>query len=186
MESADDVTLLLQRWQQGDPKSLDQLLPLVYADLRGLAAKSLRQNLGHETLQPTALINEVFLRLLNAAHLEITDRSHLFSMAARLMRQVLVDRARAQQRTKRGGGEWLKLDFAEAWDLPSEDASGLIAMHEALEQLAHLDVRMAEIVELRYFAGLAVTEVATLLGVEERTVYRQWAMARSWLRQRMS
>lgn len=185
MAAANDVTQLLRKWQEGDLKSLDQLLPLVYADLRYLAAQSLRNNSGHATLQPTALVNEVFVRLLGAGKLDITNRFHLFATAAQLMRQVLIDRARAHQRAKRGGGALVRLEFDDLLDFPVEESSSLIAMHEALEQLEALDPRMAQIVELRYFAGLSVAEVAVMLEVQERTVYRQWAMARAWLRQRM-
>lgn len=179
------VTQLLRQWQQGDAASLDQLLPLVYDELRRIAAHELRSNRGHETLQPTALINDVFVRLLGTAKLDISNRKHLFTTAAKLMRQVLIDRARAQLREKRGGGQWQRADFIEAMALPIEHDSNLPALDDALQVLAALDARMAEIVELRYFVGLEVSEVAALIGVEERTVYRDWAMARAWLRQQL-
>lgn len=180
-----DVTQLLRQWQAGDAASLDGLLPMVYADLRRIAAHELRTNRGHDTLQPTALVNEVFARLLGTERLDITDRKHLFTTAARLMRQTLIDRARAQQREKRGGGAWQRVDFAEAVALPIDADTNLPALDQALTQLAVLDPRMAQIVELRYFTGLEVGEVAVLLEVDERTVYRDWAMARAWLRQRL-
>lgn len=184
-ESAGDITQLLRRWHAGETESLDALLPKVYAELRQLAAHELRGHRNHDTLQPTALVNEVFARLLGAEKVDISNRKHLFTTAAKLMRQTLVDRARAQQREKRGGGHWQRVDFIEALALPIEQDTQLPALDEALQALAELDPRMAQIVELRYFVGLEVAEVAHLLEVDERTVYRDWAMARAWLRQRM-
>ncbi|MBL8300232.1 MAG: sigma-70 family RNA polymerase sigma factor [Rhodanobacteraceae bacterium] len=179
------VTQQLRQWQQGDEGALDALLPLVYEDLRRIAAHELRSHRGHETLQPTALINDVFVRLLGASSLDISNRKHLYTTAAKLMRQILIDRARAQSRDKRGGGQWQRVDFIEAMALPIEQDTHLPALDEALTALAALDARMAEIVELRYFVGLEVVEVANLLGVDERTVYRDWAMARAWLRHQL-
>jgi len=180
-----EITQLLRRWHDGDAEALDDLLPQVYAELRQLAAHALRGQAQHETLQPTALINEVFARLLGASAVNIADRKHLFVTAAKLMRQTLIDRARAKGREKRGGGAWQRVDFVEAMALPIEQDTHLPALAEALDALALLDPRMAQIVELRYFVGLEVSEVATLLEVDERTVYRDWAMARAWLRQRL-
>jgi RNA polymerase sigma factor (TIGR02999 family) len=180
-----DITQLLRRWQEGDAEALDELLPQVYGELRLLAAHALRGQQHHDTLQPTALVNEVFARLLGAARLDIGSRKHLFTTAAKLMRQTLIDRARARQREKRGGGHWQRVDFVEALALPIEPDTQLPALGEALDALALLDPRMAQIVELRYFVGLEVREVAALLEVDERTVYRDWAMARAWLRQRL-
>ena len=186
MERIDtEVTRLLRQWQGGDETSLDALLPHVYDELRRLAAHELRGQHGHDTLQPTALVHDVFVRLLGAARLDISNRKHLFATAAKLMRQVLIDRARAQLREKRGGGHWQRADLVEAIGLPIEENTSLPALDEALRALEALDPRMAQIVELRYFAGLEVSEVAHLLDVDERTVYRDWAMARAWLRERM-
>lgn len=180
-----DVTQLLQHWQGGDADALHRLLPLVYDELRRIAAYELRANRGHDTLQPTALLNDVFVRLLGAVSLDISNRKHLFTTAARVMRQLLIDRARAQQRNKRGGGQWQRVDFIEAMALPMDANTRLPELDEALTALAALDPRMAQVVELRYFVGLEVTEVAQLLELDERTVYRDWAMARAWLRERM-
>ncbi len=182
---AGDVTGWLKRWSEGDSDSLERLLPFVYSDLRRIAASELRGNLGHETLQPTALINDVFVRLLGAEKLDISNRKHFFATAAKLMRQVLMDRARAKMREKRGGGVWQQVDFVEAMALPIDENTDLPALDEALKQLAVLDPRMAEMVELRYFAGLEVSEVACLFEIDERTVYRDWAMARAWLRNQL-
>jgi len=184
-ESPGEITQLLRRWHAGDGDALDALLPQVYAELRKLAAHELRGHQHHDTLQPTALVNEVFARLLGAGKVDISNRKHLFTTAAKLMRQTLIDRARAQLREKRGGGQWQRVDFIEALALPIEANTQLPALDEALTTLASLDPRMAQIVELRYFVGLEVSEVALLLEVDERTVYRDWAMARAWLRQRM-
>jgi len=185
-EPSGEITQLLRRWHAGDGDALDDLLPQVYAELRKLAAHELRGHQNHHTLQPTALVNEVFARLLGAGKVDISNRKHLFTTAAKLMRQTLIDRARAQSREKRGGGQWQRVDFIEALALPIEANTQLPALDEALSALAVLDPRMAEIIELRYFVGLEVAEVAQLLEVDERTVYRDWAMARAWLRQRMS
>lgn len=184
-ETCSEVTVLLRRWHHGDVSALDALLPQVYAELRRLAAHELRTHAHHDTLQPTALVNEVFARLLGAERVDIVSRKHLFTTAAKLMRQTLVDRARAQLRDKRGGGQWQRVDYAEALGLPIEANTDLPALDQALEALGALDARMAQIVELRYFVGLEVAEVANLLGVDERTVYRDWALARAWLRQRL-
>lgn len=181
-----EITHLLRRWHAGDVASLDALLPRVYDELRQLAAATLRGHAHHDTLQPTALVNEVFARLLGAANVDLVSRKHLFTTAAKLMRQTLIDRARAQLREKRGAGQWQQVDWLEALALPIESDTNLPALDEALRALETLDPRMAQIVELRYFVGLEVTEVATLLDVDERTVYREWAMARAWLRQRLS
>jgi RNA polymerase sigma factor (TIGR02999 family) len=184
-DSASDVTQLLRRWHEGDVGALETLLPEVYGELRRLAAHELRGHAHHDTLQPTALVNEVFARLLGAEKVDLVSRKHLFTTAAKLMRQTLIDRARAQQREKRGGGHWQRVDYLEALALPIEANTDLPALDEALKALADLDPRVAQIVELRYFVGLEVSEVATLLEVDERTVYRDWAMARAWLRQRL-
>lgn len=180
-----EVTTLVRRWSGGDPEALSSLLPMVYADLRRIAAQQLRSNAGHDTLQPTALVNDVFVRLLGAERLDIADRRHFFTTAAKLMRQVLVDRARAKARDKRGG-DWQRVDLVEASALPIDADTDLPALDEALRKLARLDPRVAEVVELRCFGGLEVSEVAALLGLDERTVYRDWAMARAWLRQQLA
>jgi RNA polymerase sigma factor (TIGR02999 family) len=181
-----DITGWLARWRDGDPSALDRILPQVYDELRRLAAHELRGHKHHDTLQPTALVHDVFVRLLGAKSVDIGDRKHLFTTAAKLMRQVLIDRARAQQRDKRGGGAWQRVEFVEAMALPIEADTQLPALDDALTALAELDPRMAQVVELRFFVGLEVVEVANLLMVDERTVYRDWAMARSWLRDRMA
>lgn len=174
-------TQLLQRWQAGDAEALSALIPQIYADLRRMAARELRGQQGHDTLQPTALVNDLFLRLLGTATPRFENRAHLFNTAARIMRQLLIDRAR-KSATFKHGGDWRRCDLDEALNLPLPDDETLPALDEALAQLQTLEPRLAQIVELRYFAGLSVAEVATVLALDERTVYRDWASARAWLR----
>ncbi len=184
MQDPTEITVLLRRWHAGDSGALTTLLPQVYAELRQLAALELRGQNGH-TLQPTALLHEVFARLLSAEKVDIQNRKHLYTTAAKLMRQTLIDHERGKQRDKRGGS-WQRADFVEALALPIETDTNLADLDEALSALALLDPRMAQIVELRYFVGIEVTEVGRLLDIDERTVYRDWSMARAWLKQRMA
>lgn len=186
MESANggSVTRWLERWQQGDAAALDRLLPLVYADLRRIAAGMLRTTPGHATLQTTALVHEMLLRLLGRESSGFESTSHLLNASARMMRQVLVDRARRTATEKRGG-TWKREEFAEGLDLNIPDGTNLIALDLALEELESVDERMARVVELRYFIGLEVREVAASLGVAERTAQRDWVTAHKWLRQRL-
>ncbi|MEP6485567.1 MAG: ECF-type sigma factor [Rudaea sp.] len=181
---ADSIERHLQRWRDGDAAALDRLLPLVYGDLRRIAAQILRGTPGHATLQTTALVNEVLLRLLGRAPTAFADSQHLLNAAARMMRQVLVDRARAAGTTKRGG-LWLRDEFTEALELPIPDGTDLAALDAALDELESAEPRMAKVVELRYFVGLDMNEVAAALGVTERTVRRDWSAAREWLRTRL-
>jgi RNA polymerase sigma factor (TIGR02999 family) len=178
------ITLLLQRWSDGEADALDRLLPLIYADLQRVASRALRATPGHATLQTTALVNDVWLRLLGKAPVEFESTAHLLNAAARMMRQILVDRARKASREKRGGG-WLRDDFASALDLPIPEHTDLQALNEALDELELAHERMARGVELRYFMGLEVAEIATTLGINERTARRDWVAAREWLRHRL-
>lgn len=186
MEEAgnDSVTRLLRRWSEGDTSALDRLLPLVYADLRRIAAGLLRATPGHATLQTTALVHEVLLRLLGRTPAAFESGAHLLNASARMMRQVLVDRARRASSDKRGG-RWLRDDFTEALELPIPDGTDLAALDRALNDLESVHERMAKVVELRYFVGLEVTEVAATLGVTERTARRDWVAAREWLKARL-
>lgn len=183
----DDVTALLQRWQKGDDRALDDLVPVVYADLRRLAAQWLRRDSSYQTLQPTALLNEVFLRLLGNEQPFIRDTEHLFKLSATAMRHILVDRAR-RQATEKHGAEWQRTGFERALeaDRPEQsDHATLLALEQVLTKLEKRDERAARIIELRYFVGLSTAQVAQLLDVDERTVYRDWALARAWLRKRL-
>lgn len=179
------VTVWLERWRSGDPAALDRLLPLVYADLRRIAASVLRTTPGHGTLQATALVHEMLLRMLDREPASFENGNHLLSAAARMMRQVLVDRARMAGAHKRGG-EWRRADFVDAMELQIPDGTDLIMLDRALAELEAMDERMARVVELRYFVGLEVSEVAATLGMAERTAQRDWIAAREWLRQRLA
>lgn len=176
----DDVTGLLMRIRNGDREAEQQLIPLVYDTLRRLAANCMRQERADHTLQPTALVHETYLRLLGRGPDEWKCRSHFFAVAAQTMRRLLVDHARAHLAGKRGGlRKRVELDdrLLYAEDHPAE----LIALDEALERLAAIDERQARVVELRFFGGLSVEEAAKVLEVSDKTVKRDWAMARAWL-----
>lgn len=187
MEASPDasVTRLLHRWHDGDPAALDRLLPLVYADLRRIAARQLRTSAGHDTLQTTALVHDVLLRLLGRPPAEFHSGAHLLNAAARMMRQHLVNRARDAATQKRGGG-WLRDEFDHALELPIPERTDLQELDRALAQLAAFDERMAQVVELRYFVGLEMAQIADHLGVAERTVRRDWISAQAWLRDRLT
>ena len=174
-----EVTRLLTRAREGDPDALDELLPLVYDELRALAHRVRMQRGGSETLNTTALVHEAYEKFV---HAESTweDRAHFFRVAARAMRQILMNYAQAQQTAKRGGGQ-AALPLDEHRLVPPEKAGSLLALDEALTRLTALDARRAEIVELRYFVGLTIPETAEVLGVSPNTVKRDWAAARAWL-----
>ena len=186
MQPQDDITQLVQRWSAGEADALDRLLPMVYAELRRLARIQLGKAQGHDTLQATALVNDVLLKLIDHdAPQALHSRAHLYNTAARMMRQLLVDRARSAAADRHGGG-WLRDDFTRALELPIPEQTRLPEVDAALDELATLEPRMAQVVELRYFIGLSVAEVAAMLELEERTVYRVWAAARAWLKDRLA
>ena len=180
----DSVSRLLQRWSAGDSAALERLLPMVYADLRRMASRELRVTPGHETLQTTALVHDVVLRLLGRPPSAFESTAHLLNASARMMRHVLVDRARKSHTEKRGG-YWLRDDFTEALELPIPDGTDMAMLDRALEDLESVKARMAKVVELRYFMGLEMEEVAVALEITERTAWRDWAAAREWLRDRL-
>lgn len=180
-----EVTRLLLNWSKGDRASLDQLMPVVYRELRKLAASYLRGERPGHTLQPTALINEAYLRLIDQTFPEWQDRKHFYGVAAQLMRQILVEHARSHGAAKRGGGvQNLALD--EALDYSRERASELVELDGALTELAALDERKARIIELRYFGGLSVEETAGLLDISAATVGREQRMAQAWLHRELA
>ncbi|MBO9663306.1 ECF-type sigma factor [Dokdonella sp.] len=179
----DSITLLLHRWRSGDVEALDHLLPKVYADLRALARSQLRGNRG-STLQPTALVHDMLLRFMQGSKVSLNDSAHFFKAAARTMRNLLADRARRAQTDKHGGG-YQRTDLLDVLQLPVPAETDLELLDAALTDLETIKPDLARIVELRYFVGLKVHEVAALLGVDESTVYRDWAFARAWLRERM-
>jgi RNA polymerase sigma factor (TIGR02999 family) len=175
-----DVTRLLHRAAQGDAIAKEELLPHVLGELRRLAERRMRGK-GDETLQPTALINEAWLRLFGSVAAGWRDRRHFFAVAATAMRHVLVDRARAR-RTVKKGGEYVRVPLDEALAQYEERHVDVVAVHEALERLTLTDPDLAELVELHFFAGLTMQEIAALTAVTERTVYARWRLVRAWLR----
>lgn len=180
-----EVTQLLHRWRGGDRTALERLLPMVYADLRRMAAGQLRGQAGHTTMQATALVHDVLLKLLDRPAADFQNTAHLINAAAQMMRQMLVSRARAAATDKRGGG-WRRDEFTAALDLPIPDGTDLSELDQALSVLESIDQRMGKVVELRYFVGLDMQQVADTLGVARRTVHRDWATAQAWLRARLS
>jgi len=180
-----DVTGLLQRWQAGDADALEQLLPLVYDELRRVARARLRQEQPGHTLQATALVHEAYLRLVGSRHPTPENRTHLFSVAARLMREILVDHARRKAAGKRGGAATL-IALDESVAAPEIGTLDLLALDEALTELHALDQRLCSVVELKFFAGLNIDETAQALRVSTATVERDWTVAKAWLHQRLS
>jgi RNA polymerase sigma factor (TIGR02999 family) len=178
--SVGNITQLLSAWHQGDRSALDRVITMVHAELRRLARRELRRERAEHTLQPTALVNEVFLRLVAQRDASWENRAQFFGVAAQLMRRILVDHARAHLAAKRGGG-LLRVTLAEAADLAIDTGSELLAIDRALTQLAALDPLQARLVELRYFAGMTVEETAHVLGCSPRTVKREWRVAKAWL-----
>ena len=178
------VSLLLRQWGAGDQSSLNELIPLVEAELRQIAKRYMRAEQRGHTLQTTALIHEAYIRLVRQDPIQYQDRFHFFAIAARLMRQILVDHARRSRRAKRGGGGDV-LPLEEALYLSSARSSHLIDLDDALLRLAELDTRKARVVELRYFGGLNVDETAQALQVSPNTVIRDWALSKAWLKREM-
>ncbi len=175
-----DVTMLLNAWSDGKQDALDELMPLVYQELRKLARSYLRAERPEHTLQPTALVNEAYLRLVDQRNVRWQNRRHFFGIAAQLMRRILVDHARKRQSEKRGGGEAL-IPFEEAKGVPVK-ARDLVALDDALKDFATIDPRSAKIVELRQFGGLSIDETADVLEISPATVKRDWTVAKAWLR----
>lgn len=185
---ADEVTALLAAWRAGEPEALDRLMPLVYGELRRLAARSLEGERKDHTLQPTALVHEAYLRLAGGAVPRWQDRAHFFAVAAQVMRRLLVDHARARRTDKRGGAA-RRLPLDKALEIGSPDAGDpelLLALDEALVELAAHDPRKAHIIELRFFGGLTLEETAEVEGVATSTVILEARLARAWLYRRLS
>jgi RNA polymerase sigma factor (TIGR02999 family) len=187
LDSRDNVTILLLEWRHGDQEALDRLLPIVYSELRRIARGRLRREPAGHTLQPTDLVHEAYLRLVKLDRITIEGRAHFFALAARLMRQVLVDHVRRKRAGKRGGAVTLLGLGDDVAQLPGEPvAVDVIALDRALDELAALEPRLARVVELRAFAGLTLQETAVALDVSHATVERDWAMARAWLYRRLT
>jgi RNA polymerase sigma-70 factor (ECF subfamily) len=174
------ATELLRAWSQGDESAREQLIPLLYGELHRLARRYMRQERADHTLQPTALVNEAYLRLIDINRIEWRNRTHFLALAAQTMRRILVESARNRQRQKRGGGA-VRESIEDVEDLPKPEERDVIALSDALTGLAAFDARMSQVVELRYFGGLSVEETADVLNVSPETVMRDWKTAKAWL-----
>jgi len=183
--TADEVTLLLQAWGRGEPEAFDRLAPLVYNELRRLARYHMaRERQGH-TLQPTALVHEVYLRLADLHSLQWKNRVHFFAISSQIIRRVLVDFARLRQRRKRGGSQ-VKLSLDECAELSESHDAALVALDDALMALETADARKCRVVEMKFFAGLSTEEIAESLQVSPETVLRDWKLAKLWLLRELS
>jgi RNA polymerase sigma factor (TIGR02999 family) len=186
-----EITRLLKAWSQGDSAALDRLTPLVYDHLRRMAVRFMRRERPDQTLQPTALLNEAFLRIVDARQVDWKDRAHFFAVSARVMRRILVDAARSRAALKRGGGGG-RVDPPGGVDLdrlPAREpdtSAQICALEEALNALAAMDPRRARVIELRFFGGLTVEETSEVLRVSPQTVMRDWKLARAWLARELS
>ena len=178
------ITELLLQWRQGDANALDRLMPLVYEELRRVAERCMKREGPGHTLQTTALAHEAYLRLAQGASVDWENRAHFFGIAARLIRQILVDHARARAAGKRNGG--LRVAFDDALDLAAPGDIDLLGLDDALSGLSRMDEQQGRIVELRFFGGLSVEECAAVTGISPRTVKREWATARAWLYRELS
>jgi len=179
------VTQLLHGWSSGDKTALPKLVDLVYSELRKSAGRCLSGERPGHTLPPTALVNEAYLRLVDIRLMGWKDRAHFFAMAARILRRILVDHARAHAYAKRGGGT-RPLDLQEALSIPTEVDPNVLRLDEALQQLGQFDPRKACIVEMRYFGGLTFNQIASVLRISPQTVARDWSLAKAWLKQEIT
>ena len=179
------VTQLLVEWNSGDREALDQLMPLVYAELRSIADSYLRRERSDHTLQPTALVHEAYLRLVDQTNTTWENRAHFFGAAAQLMRQILVDHARKHLAAKRGGLRH-KLTLDKAINFSANRSVDLVALDDALNSLSNLDREQSQIVELRFFGGLTVEETAKVMKCSPATIKREWRLAKAWLRREIS
>lgn len=184
-QSTNEVTRVLVAAAGGDQNAAEKLLPLVYDELRALAAGALRRERRDHTLQPTALVHEAFLRLIDQSHAEYNSRTHFFAIGAQMIRRVLVDHARKHHAVKRGGHAE-RLTLTAMVDPGHERELDVLALDDALKRLAELDDRQAKVVEMRFFGGLSVEQTADMLDVSPRTVEQDWRMARAWLKRELS
>ena len=178
--NADDLTELLVEWGQGDKAALDRLTPLVYDEIRRIAHRYVQREREGQTLQTTALVNEAYLRLAGSTNVSWQNRAHFYAVTAQVMRRILIDHARRKATGKRGHG-WERLNLDNIEIAADADDDTLLLVNESLEKLAHEEPKAAEIVKLRFFAGLTLEEAGQLLGFTERTAKRHWAFARAWL-----
>jgi len=179
--SPEGVTQLLERWSEGDEKALDQLMPLVYDELHRLAGAYLRRERREHTLQPTALINETFIKLFGQRQPNWKNRAQFFGVAAQLMRRILVDHARRHHASKRGGDR-LNVSLSNIGAFGNQPDADLLTLHDALDRLAEIDPVAARVVELRFFGGLTIEETAEVMGISHATVEREWKVAKAWLK----
>lgn len=184
-ESPQDVTKLLIAWSDGNKQALDLLMPIVFDELRRQASRYLRRERAGHTLQTTALVNEAYLRLVDQENVRWQNRAHFFGIAAQLMRRILVDHARAKHRAKRGGAD-LRVTLDEATAVARDREIDLVALDEALDRLAKIDLQQSRVVELRFFSGLNVEETAEVLRISPATVKRDWSVAKAWLHREIS
>src|SRR5262245_11166332 len=182
--SPDEVTLMLIRWSHGEADALDQLLPLVYSELRHLASRALRRERRDHTLQPTALVHEAYLRLIDQRNVNWQNRAHFFAIASQAMRRIIVDHARRHNAIKRGGDN-LKVELEAAMLVPGAKDVDVVRLDDALTELAAFDPQQCRIVELRFFGGLSIEETAEVVGISPATVKRDWSMAKAWLHREM-
>ncbi len=180
-----DVTALLQAWSAGDPSAHDALMPLVYQELRRQAAGQLRRERRGQTLQPTALVNEAYLRLVDQQRAIWQNRAQFFAVASQMMRRILVDRARAHKMAKRSG-QWTRVTLVESMKIASPVDVDVLDLDAALTRLAQFDLRKSQIAEHRFFSGLSLEEAAEVVGVSRATVERDWQAARAWLFKELS
>jgi RNA polymerase sigma factor (TIGR02999 family) len=187
---ASDITQLLRAWRKGDAAAANQLAARVYGELRRMARRHMKKEAVGRTLQTTALVHELYLRLLGIQQIDWQDRSHFFAIAAHTMRRILVDAARARLASKRGGGlqreeHLTAVDLDRIPDIPAERDREIVAVDDALIELAQIDPRKARVIELRFFVGLSVEETGALLGISPQSVLRDWRLAKSWMARKL-
>ena len=185
MQSGEGITQLLIDWSEGDQAALEKLMPLVYDELRRLARNYLRRERAGHTLEPTALVNEAYLKLVDQRNAKWQNRAQFFGISAQLMRRILVDHARQHQAAKRGGSKQQRLSITSVERIAKQPEIDLLALNEALDELTIMDPQQAQIVELKFFGGLSIEETAEVLGISHATVERDWKMARAWLRRQL-
>jgi len=179
---APPITQLLMEWSDGDREALESLVPLVYDDLRRIAAAYMQRERAADALQPTALVHEAYVRLIDQRHVKWRNRAHFFGIAAGMMRRILIDQARRRRADKRGG-QWQRVTLvAEELGSGGPEPIDVLALHESLERLAAFDPQQERIVELRYFGGLTIEEAAEVVGISPASVVREWTIAKAWLR----
>ena len=185
MPSDSDITALLVEWNNGDKSAMEKLLPLVERELHRLAHSYMRRENAQHTLQTTALINETYLRLVDQRKVQWQNRAHFFGIAAQIMRRILLNYARDQNRLKRGG-KAIHVSLSQAQILPQEQDREIISLNDALTKLEAIDERKSKVVELRYFGGLSIEETAAVLGVSDETIRREWIRAKAFLHRELS